>query len=102
MQWRTISKRLAFAVTGAIFVIFSLGIFANEARAIIGMPLTPMSYAGVARRTARRTMYAGAAYGAAAYGAAAVAPMAPVAALPAGCAPGVPCGGAVYQPAYSG
>jgi len=39
----------------------------TEAQAIIGRPLTPMSYAGVARRTVRR----GAVYGAAAYGAAA-------------------------------
>jgi len=28
--------------------------FVNEAQAIIGRPLTPMSYAGVARRTVRR------------------------------------------------
>src|SRR5262249_50556060 len=48
----------------------------RRAHAIIGRPLTPMSYAGVARRTARRTAYAGAAYGAA---------VAPVTALPAGC-----------------
>jgi hypothetical protein len=39
---------------------------------IIGRPLTPLSFAGVARRTAfRGAMYRGAAYGAAAYGAAA-------------------------------
>ena len=30
---------------------------ATEAQAIIGRPLTPMSYAGVARRTVRRTAY---------------------------------------------
>jgi hypothetical protein len=28
-----------------------------EAHAIVGMPLTPMSYAGVARRTTRRVVY---------------------------------------------
>ena len=39
----------------------------TEAQAIIGRPLTPMSYAGVARRTVRRGVYAGAAVGA--YGA---------------------------------
>ena len=39
---------------------------------IIGRPFTPLSFAGVARRTAfRGAMYRGAAYGAAAYGAAA-------------------------------
>lgn len=30
---------------------------ANDAAAIIGRPLTPMSYAGVARRTVRRSAY---------------------------------------------
>jgi len=29
-----------------------------DARAIVGAPLTPVSYAGVARRTTRRTVYA--------------------------------------------
>lgn len=32
---------------------------AGEALAIIGRPLTPMSYAGVARRTVRRSAYMG-------------------------------------------
>lgn len=39
------------------------GIF-SEAQARIGRPLTPMSYAGVARRTTRRAVVAGAAVGA--------------------------------------
>ncbi|NGX94039.1 MAG: hypothetical protein G4V63_01920 [Candidatus Afipia apatlaquensis] len=39
------------------------GIF-SEAQARIGRPLTPMSYAGVARRTTRRAVAAGAAVGA--------------------------------------
>ena len=38
---------------------------ASEAR--VGRPLTPMSYAGVARRTTRRAVAVGAAAGAAAY-----------------------------------
>jgi hypothetical protein len=42
----------------------------TTAEARIGRPLTPMSYAGVARRTTRRA-YVGAAAGAAAVGAAA-------------------------------
>ena len=33
----------------------------SEAAAIIGRPLTPLSYAGVARRTTRRAVVAGAA-----------------------------------------
>ncbi len=73
---------------------------AGDAQAIIGRPLTPMSYAGVARRTVRRTAYVGAA---AAYGtAAAYRYAAPVPAMPVGCAPGVNCGGVTYQPAYQG
>jgi hypothetical protein len=39
------------------------------ANARIGRPATPMSYAGVARRTHRRAVYGTAAVGAAAYGA---------------------------------
>ncbi len=42
------------------------GVFVGQAHAIIGRPLTPMSYAGVARRTTRRTVYAAGAVGAAA------------------------------------
>jgi hypothetical protein len=38
----------------------------SDAEARIGRPLTPMSYAGVARRTTRRAVAAGAAVGAAA------------------------------------
>jgi hypothetical protein len=56
------------------------GSFVTQAHAIIGRPLTPMSYAGVARRTTAR------AYGAyGAYGAVAVAPVvvAPVVVAPA-------------------
>jgi hypothetical protein len=33
----------------------------RTAHAIVGRPLTPMSYAGVARRTTRRAAYVGAA-----------------------------------------
>src|SRR5215831_7099583 len=35
----------------------------SQAHAIIGRPLTPMSYAGVARRTTRRAVAAGAVVG---------------------------------------
>ena len=34
------------------------GLFVTEAHAIIGRPATPMSYAGVARRTTRRALHA--------------------------------------------
>ena len=42
---------------------------ANSAQARIGRPATPLSYAGVARRTTRRAVVGGAAVGAAAAGA---------------------------------
>jgi len=48
----------------ALVAIFALlvdpGLSVREAHAIIGRPLTPMSYAGVARRTTRRAAVAGA------------------------------------------
>ncbi|HEX3763733.1 MAG TPA: hypothetical protein VHW23_33790 [Kofleriaceae bacterium] len=86
----------------------------GEAHAVIGRPLTPMSYAGVARRTTRRAAYAGAYAGAAAapvaVGTAAAVPSAGVVtALPAGCGRadaggGVyyQCGAVRYQPYYYG
>jgi hypothetical protein len=90
------------ACAGALFA-------AADASAIIGMPFTPLSFAGAARRTVRRTAWAGAAVGAAAVGAAAVgspvvagAAVAPMTALPYGCAVGLPCGGVVYRPVYQG
>jgi hypothetical protein len=46
----------------------------SSAEARVGRPLTPMSYAGVARRTTRRAVVGGAAVGAAAVGAYAVTP----------------------------
>lgn len=42
------------------------GSWISEAQARIGRPLTPLSYAGVARRTTRRAVAVGAAAGAAA------------------------------------
>ena len=69
--------RLALAITAG-FVVLSAADrtsstqpgFVTTADARVGRPLTPMSYAGVARRTTRRAAYVGAA-GAAAAGAAA-------------------------------
>jgi hypothetical protein len=78
----------------------------NQAQAYIGNPLTPLSFAGVARRTARRTAYA---YGAYAYGAYAYgapyrygAPYPYVAPYPYGYAPapGYPPPGYVAPPGY--
>lgn len=71
--------------------LFNSGILPKtEAEAIIGRPLTPLSVAGVARRTTRRTIRRTAVY---------------VAALPRGCSTVViegvtlhQCGGTYYQP----
>ena len=60
----------------AVVAAFAAGLFCNdgdvirngvfsEAEARVGRPLTPMSYAGVARRTTRRAVAVGAAAGAA-------------------------------------
>jgi hypothetical protein len=44
----TIASALVFVPQGGL-------VAPSEARAVIGRPLTPVSYAGVARRTVRRT-----------------------------------------------
>ena len=49
--------------------LLSSGSFISQAEARVGRPATPRSYAGVARRTTRRTVAYGAAAGAAAAGA---------------------------------
>jgi hypothetical protein len=49
-------------IAGAAAVVAAAGSVAlqpGEARAIIGRPLTPLSFAGVARRTTRRAVVAG-------------------------------------------
>jgi hypothetical protein len=75
--------RLPLALVAVATSLGGLGLFVGTAHAIIGRPLTPLSYAGVARRTTRRAVYAGAYahpyYGAAPY---AVAPR-PVVVAPA-------------------
>jgi hypothetical protein len=83
MKTRLLRAVLAALVgVGALFASdrtlpTSPGSFVTEANAIIGRPLTPMSYAGVARRTTGRAVVGGAAVGVGvgvAVGAAAVAP----------------------------
>jgi hypothetical protein len=69
------------------------GTLVTQAEARIGRPLTPMSYAGVARRTTRRAVYGTAAVGAVAVGAAAYA--APVVVAPT-CYQAVDAYGRVY------
>ena len=79
---RTLQATIAAIAGLGLFIVDNVspttsGLFVTKAHAIIGRPATPMSYAGVARRTTRR------AYGAAAYGAPVVA--APAYAAPGGC-----------------
>jgi hypothetical protein len=97
--------RKAFGLTAAL----ALCVAAGEAQAIIGMPLTPMSYAGVARRTVRRTAFVAGAVTVAAATTAAVAVGTRVAALPVGCVTQVvpagtyyACGSTYYRPYYDG
>ena len=46
-----------FALIGATAWIGSPQLGSGEAMAVVGRPLTPISYAGVARRTVRRAAY---------------------------------------------
>jgi hypothetical protein len=46
--------KLAFILFSAIFIVLAV---AADVRAIVGRPATPMSYAGVARRSVRRAYY---------------------------------------------
>jgi hypothetical protein len=60
-------KCLLLAVALSEFSLAApVSFIADQVEAIVGMPMTPMSYAGVARRTTRRMVYAGAAVGASA------------------------------------
>jgi hypothetical protein len=44
-----------FALAAIAELKFDSGVFVSTALAVVGRPLTPVSYAGVARRTSRRT-----------------------------------------------
>jgi hypothetical protein len=77
--------------------------FVSTAEAIIGRPLTPMSYAGVARRTTARAVgvgvAAGAVYGGAVYGAPVVVVAPPVVVAPS-CVQAVDPYGRIYTRCY--
>jgi hypothetical protein len=95
-----------------LILLASLGLLgAPGAFAIVGRPLTPVSYAGVARRTTRRVAYAGAAAATAtaAAGATTAVRAGTLATLPPGCLQEVSagvvyerCGGTYYRPYYQG
>lgn len=80
------------ALSGVLALDIALdgGFLVPEVHAVIGRPMTPLSYAGVARRTTRRAIYATSVYRAT---------------LPAGCRTIVidgttlhQCGATYYQP----
>ncbi len=75
------------------------GSLTPTAEARIGRTLTPLSYAGVARRTTRRAVAVGVGVGVAAGAAYAVAPV-PVVVAPAGCVQAVDPYGRVYTRCY--
>src|SRR5450755_6262 len=96
---KTMTLRLALALlAGAAGLLIGepgsttgSGSLLSQANAIIGRPLTPVSYAGVARRTTRRAVVGGAMVG----GAVVVAP-APVVVGPA-CVQAVDVYGRIYM-----
>jgi hypothetical protein len=86
------------ALTGIAVGLGVLLALTTDAPAAMGRPLTPLSYAGAARRTTRRAepgAAAGTNIGCAGGGTA-------LRALPPGCRPGAPCRGTVYRPVYEG
>lgn len=70
----------------------------SSAEARIGRPLTPMSYAGVARRTTRRAVAVGAVAAGAAYAAPTIVAPAPV--VPGRCVQAVDPYGRIYTRCY--
>jgi hypothetical protein len=100
---KSLSIVLALSFIGIAADVGLIEIGDNQAWAVVGRPLTPMSYAGVARRTSRRTARRTTARVSGAYG------YGTIAALPAGCmsmtiaAVGYyRCGSIYYQPNYQG
>lgn len=101
------SRRLALFVSGAFLIASSVVVLGEplwrgkDAGAVVGRPLTPVSYAGVARRTSRRTTrrtVARTTY-----------PSGTIYSLPGGCAQSAvsgtvyyQCAGAYYRPYYDG
>jgi hypothetical protein len=65
MESRRLARRLLLATVVLVTSLLETQLLVGQAHAIIGRPLTPLSYAGVARRTTRRavrrTAYVGAA-----------------------------------------
>jgi hypothetical protein len=86
MRRKSGKRALAVALIAGALALLS----AEPAHAIIGMPWTPMSYAGVARRTTRRAVMFGAA----------AAPVYPAPAYPAPAYPSPAVPASPYPPTY--
>lgn len=87
----TLAAALAMIAGGTLDLALDTELVISSADARIGRPLTPISYAGVARRTTRRAIYATSVY---------------AATLPRGCTSVIidgtalhQCGGTYYQAA---
>ena len=101
----TRSRRIGLLAAGALATGVLATTGAPVAEAVVGVPRTPVSVAGVARRTARRTTVVVAS--STPHAAPAPAPSASgmVASLPAGCAPAgdlFRCGSVYYRPYMQG
>ncbi len=55
MRTKRKARWVALGLGLLVAAVFELPPLVGEAHAVVGRPLTPMSYAGVARRTSRRT-----------------------------------------------
>lgn len=53
----SLRRRVLPVLFGILGLVLTSAMVVDDAYAIIGRPLTPVSYAGVARRTVRRTGY---------------------------------------------
>lgn len=101
------SRRIGLLAAGALATGVLATTLAPIAEAVVGAPRTPVSVAGVARRTARRTTVAVASSTPAPAPAPAAPPSASgmVASLPSGCAPAgdlFQCGSVYYRPYMQG
>jgi hypothetical protein len=58
MESKRIARRLLLVLAMLVTALLGGRLLVGEAHAVIGRPLTPLSYAGVARRTTRRAVAA--------------------------------------------
>jgi hypothetical protein len=61
MKTRHVSRWMLVAAAAVVGSALEVTFLSSDAHAVVGRPLTPFSYAGVARRTTRRAVTVGAA-----------------------------------------